>query len=139
MKITFEPKQKYILVNAKGKIKPEIAKELFVKLLAFCTDQKLFKVIVDYREVVGHITILYKLDYLEGVDAFHKTYLKLGMPKLRIAYVAPRNFVINKSAVSDRRETLSFDNMVTHDIESAKKWVMKQSTNQSLENQHSKR
>ena len=61
------------------------------------------------------------------------------MPKLRIAYVAPRNFVINKSAVSDRRETLSFDNMVTHDIESAKKWVMKQSTNQSLENQHSKR
>ncbi len=50
------------------------------------------------------------------------------MPKLRIAYVAPRNFVFNKPAVSDRRATLSFDNLATHDIEFAKEWVMKEST-----------
>ena len=127
MKITFKTKQKYILVHVKGKIKPQTAKELFVKLLGFCSDQKLFKVIVDCREVVEHIAILDRLDYLEYVDAFHKTYLSLDMPKLRIAYVATRNLVINKSAVLDRRETLSFDNMATHDIESAKEWVMKES------------
>jgi len=125
MKITFESKQKYILVLAKGEIKPQIAKELFVRLLGFCADQKLFNVIVDYREVVGRMTIMDRLNYLEGVDAFHKTYLKLDMPKLRIAYLAPRNLIINQPEVSDRRETLSFDNMVTHDFESAKKWAMK--------------
>jgi len=125
MKINFEPKQKYILVNVNGKVDLQIAKKLFVKLLGFCTDQKLFKVIVDYREIVGYMKIIDRLDFLEGVDAFHKKYLKMDMPKLRIAYVAPRNLAITKSAILKRRETLSFDNMVTHDIESAKKWVMK--------------
>ncbi|MBT8352307.1 MAG: hypothetical protein KJO26_13880 [Deltaproteobacteria bacterium] len=128
MKVTFESNQKYILVHAKGKIKPQAAKELFVRLLGFCTDKKIFKVIVDYRDVVGYPTIIDRLDYLKGVDAFHQTYLKLDMPKLRIAYVAPINLEITEPVVVDQREKLSFDSAATHDFESAKKWIMKEST-----------
>ena len=73
------------------KVKSDIqsAKDLFVKLLGVCTDQKIFRVIVDYREVVGFISIVDRLDYLEGIDALHNTYRRLNMPKLRIAYLAP--------------------------------------------------
>ena len=39
MEITFEPKQKYILVHANGEMDLKTAKELFIKLLCFCTDQ----------------------------------------------------------------------------------------------------
>ena len=125
MEIAFKPKQKYILVNAKGEIDLQMAKELFIRLLGVCAEQKKFKVIVDYREVVGDISIMDRLDYLEGVDALHKTYLKLNMQKLKIAYVAPTNLIINESVVLDQREALTFDSMATHDIDSAEKWVMK--------------
>ena len=80
---------------------------------------------MDYREVVGFISIIDRLDYLEGIDALHQTYLRLDMPKLRIAYLAPLELEITEPVVVDKREALSFDNMATHDIESAKKWVMK--------------
>ena len=43
MEITFEPKQKYILVIAKGEIDILSAKDLFVKLLGVCTDQVNFR------------------------------------------------------------------------------------------------
>ena len=127
MEITFEPKQNYILVYAKGELDPQIGKELFAKLLRVCAEQQLFKVIVDYREVVGPISTIDRLNYMEGADRLHNEYLKMDMPKLRLAYLAPRDLVINEPAVSNRREILSFDNIVTHDIESAKKWVMKES------------
>ncbi len=39
MEITFEPKQKYILVIEKGEMDLKTAKELFVKLLKVCADQ----------------------------------------------------------------------------------------------------
>jgi hypothetical protein len=125
MEITFEPKQKYVFVKAKGEIDLQISKELFVRLLGICAEQKLFKVIVDYREIVGYISIMDRLVYLEGIDALHKAYLNLNMPKLRIAYVAPSNLIITEPAVLDQREALTFDNMATHDIESAEEWVMK--------------
>ena len=122
--MTFEPKQKYILVHANGEMDLQTAKELFVKLLGFCTDHNLFKVIVDYREVVGYLSTIDRLNYLKGVDALHETYLRLDMPKLKIAYLAPLDLEITEPVVLNRRKILSFDNMATHDIESAKKWVM---------------
>ena len=125
MEITFEPKQKYILVNAKGEVDPQTAKELFIKLLGVCADHKLYNVIVDYREVVGYLSIIDRLNYLKGVDALHETCIRLGIPKLRIAYLAPIDLEITEPVVVKRRATLSFDNMATHDIKSAKKWIMK--------------
>ena len=124
MEITFESKQKYILVHVTGKIDLELSKQMFVRLLGICVEQKLFKVIVDYRDVEGFITIIERLSYLEDVDSFHKSYLNLGMPKLRIAYLAPRKLNITELAVSDRRNALTFDNMATYDFETAEQWVM---------------
>ncbi len=125
MEITFEPKQKYVLVKAKGEIDIQIAKELFIRLLGICAEQKLFRVIVDYREVVGFVSIMDRMDYLVGVDELHKTYLNLNMPKLRIAFIAPSNFITTQAAVLDQRKAMTFDNMATNDVESAEKWVMK--------------
>ena len=124
MKISIESKQKYILVYVKGEIDLQKAKELFVRLLGVCVEKKLFNVIVDYREVVGYITTMDRLDYLKNIDALHKTYLNLNMPKLRIAYLAPSDIKITESIVSDQRESLTFDNMATHDIETAEKWIL---------------
>ena len=125
MNITFEPTQKYIFVHVTGKIDLEMSKQMFVKLLGICVEQKLFKVIVDYRDVEGFITIIDRLSYLEGIDSLHKAYLNLGMPKLRIAYLAPRKLDITESAITDRRSELTFDNMATHDLKAAEQWVTK--------------
>jgi hypothetical protein len=124
MEIIFEPKQKYVFVKVIGEMDLQKAKELFVRLLGVCAEHKLFKIIVDYREMVGFISVMDRLSYLEGVDALHKSYIGLNMPKLKIAYVAPRKLNITEAVVLDKREALTFDNMTTHDIESAEKWVM---------------
>ena len=117
MEITFKPKQKYVLVKVKGEIDLQMSKELFVRLLGVCAEQKLFKVIVDYREVAGYISIMDRMIYLEDVDTLHKSYLKLNMPKLRIAYVAPSNLIITEPAVLNQRQELTFDNMATVSVQ----------------------
>ena len=75
--------------------------------------------------VMATISIMDRLVYLEGIDELHKAYLNMNMPKLKIAYIAPSKLIITEPAVLDQREALTFDNMATHDIESAEKWVMK--------------
>ena len=120
MEILFAATSEYVLVTVTGEPDIQAEKQSFRRLLDMCAERKLFKAIIDRRNVVEGMSLNERLTYFDWADELHRDYVNRGQPTLNVAYVHKR---FRKTKHLMKLRGISFNLFPTKTIKSAEKWI----------------
>ena len=106
-------KSDYILITANGNYSQSVTKNLFLDAVDAAKTNKIFKILIDCREVIGEISTLDRYDI--GVLLSQLVYVKAEGKIIKVAFVAyepiidPKRFV-EKVAVNRGADVKAFTN-----------------------------
>ena len=122
LNIDIEPKREYLKVSVTGEYIPYKALEGFAYVLVACSKNKLCKVLVDFRDVKGSVTMTDKQEFLLSLSKQHSQFKEVCDTSLEIAFVGPPSMILEgfSDKVSSR---LSFKIKSAVDISEAIEWL----------------
>ena len=93
--IEIEPKKKYLKILVSGSYISHEAVEEIAAVLTACSRNKLNKVLVDFRDVNGSLTMADRDEFLQSLIKQHLQFRKIHGIALKIAFVGPESMIMN--------------------------------------------
>lgn len=125
MALTFaiSPHKQYLSVAVTGEYVPYEALEAFSLVLSACSKNKLYKVLVDFRDVRGSVTTENRREFYASICRQHVIFRKVCNISLEIAFVGPAAMISKDYVERLHAEFYFLKIKSTTDIDEAFEWL----------------
>ena len=113
---TIERRDRYIYISVTGSFNLDDAKSLFSEVMVASKEFELNKVLIDYRQIHGPVTISSRYDYIgHAADA--------ASGKLKLAYVPPESLFLDDNFSENVARNRSLNVKITKSLDEAIAWL----------------